>query len=70
MHDPVAVIAAVRPDLFAFRETPVRVEARDEARRGQSVRTSEPASGAGLVKVPTSVDSAGCLEILCEAIFA
>ncbi len=70
MHDPVAVIAAVRPDLFAFRESPVRVEARDEFSRGQSVRTSEPASGARLVKVPASVDSAGCLEILCEAIFA
>ena len=70
MHDPVAVIAAARPDLFAFREAPVRVEARDEVSRGQSVRTSEPASGAGLVKVPASVDSAGCLEILCEAIFA
>ena len=70
MHDPVAVIAAARPELFAFRETPVRVEARDEAGRGQSVRTSEPASGAGLVKVPECVDSAGCLEILCEAIFA
>ena len=70
MHDPVAVIAAARPDLFAFRESPVRVEARDEVSRGQSVRTSEPASGAGLVKVPASVDSAGCLEILCEAIFA
>ena len=69
MHDPVAVIAAARPDLFAFRESPVRVEARDEARRGQSVRTSEPASGAGLVKVPASVDSAGCLEILFDAIF-
>ena len=70
MHDPVAVIAAVRPDLFTLREAPVRVEARDEVSRGQSVRTSELASGAGLVKVPASVDSAGCLEILCEAIFA
>ncbi len=70
MHDPVAVIAAARPDLFTFREAPVRVEARDETHRGQSLLTSEPASGAGLVKVPASVDSAGCLEILAAAIFA
>ena len=70
MHDPVAVIAAARPDLFAFRESPVRVEARDEAGRGQSIEASAPASGAGLVKVPASVDSAGCLEILSDAIFA
>ena len=70
MHDPVAVIAAARPDLFSFREIPVRVEARDEARRGQSIEDSELAGGAGLVKVPASVDSAGCLEILCDSIFA
>ena len=70
MHDPVAVVAAARPDLFTFREAAVRVEARDEARRGQSLLTSEPVTGAGLVKVPASVDSAGCLEILAGAIFA
>ena len=69
MHDPVAVIAAARPDLFTFREIPIRVEAQDEPNRGQSIETSAPARGAGLVRVPTSVDSAGCLEILSDAIF-
>lgn len=69
MHDPVAVIAASRPDLFTFREIPVRVEAQNEASRGQSIEVPAPSSGAGLVKVPTSVDSAGCLEILSDAIF-
>ncbi|MFQ6554197.1 nucleoside hydrolase [Aestuariibius insulae] len=54
LHDPAAMIAAVAPDLFEWRKTPIRVVTEGEA----SGRTlADPACGAPPVAVAMGVDA-------------
>ena len=52
--DPLAIVAAVRPELFSFRQAEVTVEVADPDRMGQT----SAAFGAGTVSVATAVRAA------------
>ena len=49
--DPLAIVAALRPELFSFRQADVTVEVSDPERMGQTLA----AFGAGNVRVATAV---------------
>ena len=53
LHDPLAVVAALGPDLFSWRRTSIDVETEDAARLGTTTATF----GAGPVRVAVAVQA-------------
>lgn len=67
LHDPLALFAAVRPDLFEFKRVAIRVEGRGEHCRGQTIADWEGAhSWAKNVNVALGVDAHNCRELLLD----
>ena len=60
LHDPLAVAAALRPDLLTYREAHVHVETADPSRRGKTTATYGP----GPVHVATAVDTLGSIALI------
>lgn len=60
LHDPLAVAAALQPNLLAYRQARVRVETADTHRRGKTIA----AYGSGPVQVATGVDAARSIALM------
>ena len=58
--DPLAIVAAVRPELFSFRQADVTVQVSDPERMGQT----SAAFGAGKVRVATAVRAAKAKDVI------
>lgn len=67
LHDPLAILAAVRPELFKFKEVAVRVETRGEHCRGQTIADWQGSHGwPKNVNVALGVDTQNCRELLLD----
>lgn len=67
LHDPLALLAAVRPELFEFQEVAVKIETRGEHCRGQTLVDWDGSHGwSKNVKVALGVDAQGCRELLMD----
>ena len=62
LHDPLAVVAAARPGLFAYRRARLDVETEDAAQLGLTVASY----GAGPVEVAIAVDVQGAMATVVE----
>jgi inosine-uridine nucleoside N-ribohydrolase len=69
LHDPVAVIAALEPDLFRWEQREVRCEWRSELTRGTTV-VDRRAGASGPTRVAVGVDGPAVLERIVTAIEA
>lgn len=74
MHDPCAVAALVRPDLFRFEHLHVAVEARGRLTAGMSVADRRPVARGGAgdpnTHVALDVDAEGMLELVQASVVA
>jgi purine nucleosidase len=73
IHDPLAAMVAVRPDLGEYAERPVWVELRGEHTRGTTLwdaRARPPESARPAVRVMTSTDAPAFRDRLLAAILA
>jgi inosine-uridine nucleoside N-ribohydrolase len=74
MHDPVAVLLALRPDLFSLRRMAVAVELTGDLTRGMTVRDDRPeAEGdnlASAIEIAEAVDLGEVRELLTRILEA
>ena len=69
MHDPCAVLAVTRPDLFAFGARHVDVETEGKLTRGMTVVDERPSSDATPnCEVADAIDAPAALELIVEAV--
>lgn len=69
LHDPIAVAALIRPELFVFRDLFVQIELEGEYCRGATVGDLEGATGnAPNASVILGLEREGFVELLCEAV--
>jgi len=65
LHDPLALLAALRPDLFKFQPVPVRVEVRGQDSRGQTMADFSRSHGwEENAQVALQVQSQRCKDFL------
>lgn len=72
LHDPLAIAAAIQPDLFTAVSVPVHVETRGEWTRGMSVvdlRERMIPASPGKTRVATGVDEAGFMALLIKRLW-
>lgn len=68
LHDPLAFLAAMEPELFEFQDLAVRVEPRGELSRGQTIVDTDGAHGwPKNIKAALSVNAEQCRNILINA---
>ena len=69
MHDPCAVLAITRPDLFAFGARRVDVATRGELTRGMTVVDERPGTDAvANCEVAYSIDASSALNLIVDAV--
>ncbi|WP_420440989.1 nucleoside hydrolase [Candidatus Poriferisodalis sp.] len=69
MHDPCAVLAVTRPDLFAFTARHVDVETDGTLTRGMTVADERPGTDASPnCEVAVRIDASPALELIVEAV--
>lgn len=69
LHDPCAVLAVTRPDLFAFGKRHVDVETSGELTRGMTVADERPGTLASPnCEVGCSIDAASALDLIVDAV--
>lgn len=69
LHDPIAVAALIRPELFEFRDLFVQIELEGEYCRGATVGDLEGTTGhAPNASVILGLDREGFVELLCDAV--
>ncbi len=69
MHDPCAVLAVTRPDLFTFTARRVDVETDGTLTRGMTVADERPGTDASPnCEVAVSIDASPALELIVEAV--
>lgn len=69
MHDPCAVLAVTRPDLFTFEARHVAVEAEGVLTRGMTVVDERPGSDAAPnCEVADAIDAPAALELIVDAV--
>ncbi|HBI57181.1 MAG TPA: nucleoside hydrolase [Firmicutes bacterium] len=65
-HDPLAFMAAVQPECFAFDTVPVAIETRGAICRGQTIADYSGPGNPGEVKVARKADYSKCRDFLLE----
>ena len=69
MHDPCAVLAVTRPDLFTFTARRVDVETDGTLTRGMTVADERPGTDASPnCEVAVNIDASPALELIVEAV--
>jgi inosine-uridine nucleoside N-ribohydrolase len=68
MHDPTAVVAMVRPELFRFRRAEVRVDTTRRKTRGRTMVEFSNDSDRANTKVAISVDEDSAREVIMSAL--
>ena len=68
MHDPCAVLALTRPELFVFEARTVSVETAGRLTRGMTVIDQRPRASEGSVRVATSIDADAARTLLIDAL--
>jgi len=66
LHDPLAVVAAVRPDLLTYRRASLAVETEDASQLGSTVATY----GAGPAQVAVAVEVEGAMATVVKLLSA
>ena len=66
LHDPLAVVSALRPELLEYRQATVRVDHREDELRG----ATRPRYGEGHVEVATEVDVEASKALMAELLGA
>ncbi len=70
MHDPCAVLGAVRPELFDFESMRLSVRAEDSDRRGATVLAGHPDDGGLDVRVATTAQAEEIRRIILDSAIA
>ena len=68
LHDPCAVLAVTHPHLFEFGDYPVAVECDSKLTRGMTVVDRRPWAEGPTVSVALTIDAAGALSLIADAI--
>lgn len=69
LHDPIAVAALIRPELFDIREMYVEIELEGDYCRGATVGDTEGIAGhAPNARAIMGLDREGFVDLLCEAV--
>jgi inosine-uridine nucleoside N-ribohydrolase len=69
LHDPLAALAALEPDLFGWESRRVRCETPGEHTKGMTVVDRRPGRS-GPVEVAMAVDAAAAHELIMAAILS
>lgn len=74
LHDPLAAMLAMNPDLAKYEEYPVFIELNGDLTRGMTVAERRGSqikiTERSLVKIATSVDPRGAVQRMTEALSA